>query len=36
MSGRDQVDRLVAVITVDCHNPAEQVTAFSNVVPAAR
>jgi hypothetical protein len=28
MTGRDQVDRLVEVITVDCYNLAEQVTAF--------
>jgi hypothetical protein len=28
MTGREEVDRLVAVITVDCYNLAEQVTAF--------
>ena len=28
MTGHDEVDRLVAVITVDCYNLAEQVTAF--------
>lgn len=28
MTGRDEVDRLGAVITVDCDNLAEQVTAF--------
>ena len=28
MTGRDEVQRLVAVITMDCYNLAEQVTAF--------
>jgi hypothetical protein len=28
MTGHEEVDRLVAVITVDCYNLAEQVTAF--------
>ena len=28
MTGRDEVERLVAVITMDCYNLAEQVTAF--------
>lgn len=28
MTGHEEVDRLVAVITVDCDNLAEQVTAF--------
>jgi len=28
MTGHDEVERLVAVITVDCYNLAEQVTAF--------
>ncbi len=28
MTGIDEVDRLLAVITVDCHNLAEEVTAF--------
>ena len=28
MTGHEEMDRLVAVITVDCYNPAEQVTAF--------
>jgi hypothetical protein len=31
MTGHEEVDRLVAVITVDCHNPSEQVTAFYEV-----
>ena len=31
MTGRDALDRLVGVITVDCYNPAEQVTAFYEV-----
>ncbi len=28
MTGHDDVERLVAVITMDCYNLAEQVTAF--------
>jgi len=28
MTGREQLERLVEVITVDCYNIAEQVTAF--------
>jgi hypothetical protein len=28
MTGHDEVERLVAVITMDCYNLAEQVTAF--------
>ena len=28
MTGHDEVERLVAVITTDCYNLAEQVTAF--------
>ena len=28
MTDRDEVQRLVAVITMDCYNLAEQVTAF--------
>ena len=28
MTGREHLDRLVEVITVDCYNIAEQVTAF--------
>lgn len=28
MTRRDEVDRLIEVITVDCYNLAEQVTAF--------
>ena len=28
MTGHDEVGRLVAVITTDCYNLAEQVTAF--------
>jgi len=28
MTGIDEVDRLVAVITVDCHNLAEEMSAF--------
>ena len=28
MTGHEEVDRLVAVITVDCYNLAEQATAF--------
>ncbi len=31
MTGRDEVDRLVEVITVDCDNPSEQMTAFYEV-----
>src|SRR4051812_26353757 len=31
MTGRDEVDRLVEVITVDCYNPSEQMTAFYEV-----
>jgi hypothetical protein len=31
MTGHDEVDRLVAVITVDCYNLAEQATAFYEV-----
>jgi hypothetical protein len=31
MTGRDEVDRLVEVITVDCFNPSEQMTAFYEV-----
>lgn len=31
MTGHDEVDRLVEVITVDCYNLAEQVTAFYEV-----
>ena len=37
MTGHDEVERLVAVITMDCYNLAEQVTAFyetfAEVVP---
>ena len=28
MTGHDEVERLVAVITTDCYNLGEQVTAF--------
>ena len=28
MTGHDEVERLVAVITVDCYNLAEQMTTF--------
>ena len=31
MTGRDEVDRLLEVITVDCYNPSEQMTAFYEV-----
>lgn len=31
MAGHDDVERLVALITVDCYNPSEQVTAFYEV-----
>ena len=31
MMGRDELDRLVEVITVDCYNHSEQVTAFYEV-----
>jgi hypothetical protein len=31
MTGRDEVDRLVEVITVDCFHPSEQMTAFYEV-----
>lgn len=31
MTGRDEVDRLVEVITVDCYNPSEEMTAFYEV-----
>lgn len=31
MTGHDEVDRLVALITVDCYHPSEQVTAFYEV-----
>ncbi len=31
MTGPDEVDRLVEVITVDCYNPSEQMTAFYEV-----
>src|SRR3954453_19780991 len=31
MTGREEVDRLVEVIAVDCYNPCEQMTAFYEV-----
>ena len=31
MTGRDEADRLLEVITVDCHNSSEQMTAFYEV-----
>lgn len=31
MTGRDEVGRLLEVITVDCYNPSEQMTAFYEV-----
>ena len=31
MAGRDEVDRVLEVITVDCSNASEQVTAFYEV-----
>lgn len=31
MTGRDEVDRLLEVITVDCYNASEQMTAFYEV-----
>ena len=31
MTGRDEVDRLLEVITVDCYNRSEQMTAFYEV-----
>lgn len=31
MTGRDEADRLLEVITVDCYNPSEQMTAFYEV-----
>ena len=31
MTGRDEADRLLAVITVDCYNASEQMTAFYEV-----
>ena len=31
MTGRDEADRLLEVITVDCYNLAEQMTAFYEV-----
>ncbi len=34
MTARDEADRLVEVITVDCYNPSEQITAFYEVFAA--
>ena len=34
MTGRDYADRLLAVITVDCYNASEQMTAFYEVFAA--
>ena len=31
MTGRDEADRLLEVITVDCYNASEQMTAFYEV-----
>lgn len=31
MTGHNELDRLVEVITVDCYNPSEQMTAFYEV-----
>ena len=31
MTGLDEADRLLEVITVDCYNPSEQMTAFYEV-----
>ena len=31
MTGRDEADRLLAVITMDCYNVSEQMTAFYEV-----
>ena len=31
MTGRDEADRLLEVITVDCYNPSVQMTAFYEV-----
>jgi len=33
MTGHDEVERLVAVITTDCYILSEQVTAFAEEVP---
>ncbi len=33
MTGHDDVERLVAAITIDCYNRAEQVTAFYETFP---
>ena len=34
MTGRDEADRLLEVITVDCYNASEQMTAFYEVFAA--
>lgn len=31
MTGRDETDRLLEVITVDCYNASEQMTVFYEV-----